>query len=58
MCLQPAWTIGPIGICMAAGSAHGLGMTGAVELFFYLAFLFFLVLWPAIIYRWYFWPKV
>lgn len=56
--LQPAWMIPPIGICMASGSAHELRLPGPVDLFFYLALLFFLVLFPAIIYRWHFWPKV
>ncbi len=56
--LQPAWMIPPIGICMASGSAHELRVPGPIDLFFYFAFLSFLVLFPAIIYRWHFWPKV
>jgi hypothetical protein len=50
--------IPPIGICMASGSAHELRVPGPIDLFFYFAFLSFLVLFPAIIYRWHFWPKV
>ena len=50
--------IPPIGICMASGSAHELRVPGPIDLFFYLALIFFFVLFPAIIYRWHFWPTV